>query len=265
MAAVISRRALVGASFCICFDCSAKTPVGGCVIEQQEYEVLGVVTLPNGVAKGVGARRTIPNTPPKPQLTDTSSDYALDRSLAKNALVPLASIFQIRPEFAYADFRNTAYRNSLALIWRPVKKLNEDGVVVLDLPTLTQLLSEKTFGVLLGILAHEFGHGRQLQSGWSQRFRARDEREARQADELHADYLAGYPIRFIEETRYADQLDINDIINWWGSNGGTSHGTGQQRIDALSGGYKYAQYNKFDRSIVKAEKFGADLVFSLLR
>lgn len=173
-----------------------------------------------------------------------SGNRQLDRALAQT-LARLSRTFDVLPGFAY--YRDTDGKNALAT---PEPLLERtDGTVLFGLGMLGMLLDrpEHPDASVVAVCAHEFGHIvgyktgliNQLDPDRNNPFRA----------EQHADYLAGYfaGVRKIERPEFPAVIFATTQRSFGGQTRG-SHGTGEERAEAVVEGFKAAYERRASRS-----------------
>jgi hypothetical protein len=206
----------------------AYAPVQGCCL-RQSMDSLGFAPMGLVDAEGQPER-----------LIETSGDPTLDRYLGR-ALVRIATSFQVRPGFGFID--DSAAENAYAT---PETRIDgTTGTVLMGTNLFHRVMASfDDAGVaVLAVCAHEFGHIYQFGSGWDRTMGAMD--LTVRPVELHADFLAGYFLA----TRKADLPDLNlqgagrliDSLGDTAFNDHGHHGTPQERVAAIEGGYAYGR------------------------
>lgn len=170
----------------------------------------------------------------------------------------LADSFELLPGFGFFD--DSQGENAFATTETLIP--NTRGTVVFGKGLLSRELNSHTWGGLAvaGIMAHEFGHIYQYQSGYYQRLTK--PYSTKKFLELHADYLAGYYLGLkrlrsgeIDIKIFADSLYIMGDTHF---NSRDHHGTPKERMKMMIEGYKKGLAN--DSTIHQAAKLGFNLV-----
>ena len=162
-------------------------------------------------------------------------DFALGEVLAM-----LAGFFNIRPGFGFYD-DSSGYNALAAQVNRVPKTQN---TVVFGLGLLNKFL-DRQHGefAIVAVCAHEFAHILQYETG--EYTRVKNSLPSEYCVELHADFLAGFFMGAFEKARPATRLW--GVGNAWRELGSSdfnkpgTHGTSEQRIRAIEGGYFYFQ------------------------
>jgi hypothetical protein len=186
----------------------------------------------------------------------SSGDRDLDRSIGVS-LTRISDLFTVVAGFGFIN--DAGAPNAYA---SPQSRVpGTDGTVFLGLTLLKQLQKKAPSGVaVMGVLAHEFGHIVQFKSGTHQRLSAG--KTTVRLVELHADFLTGYFAG--KRGKVNPQLDRQALGNAFNAIGDTAinhpkhHGTPQERVFALSKGFRFG-YDQ-DKDIQSAIKTGIEVV-----
>lgn len=165
-----------------------------------------------------------------------SGNRALDRALAQT-LARLARTFNVLPGFAY--YRDQSRPNALAT---PEPLLQRtDGTVLFGLSMLQTLLARPQHpdASIVAVCAHEFGHILGYKTGLIRQLAPNPQKPFRA--EQHADYLAGFfaGLRAIEKPNFPAAVFAITQRSFGGTTRG-SHGTGEERAEAVVHGFKGA-------------------------
>ena len=190
------------------------------------------------------------------RMATSSGDAETDRFLGV-ALVRLVSTFGVSPGFAFFDDGNSpnAFASPDTLVG------SGPGTVMMGMRLFAQMMARRDGGVtVIGICAHEFGHIHQMFNGYRDRLLELD--ATNKPIELHADFLAGYYMA----RRKAEHpgLDLTVLARVLHDGGDTEytnqkhHGTPQERLNALSAGYKFGMEG--DHDIKQAVNAGYQLI-----
>lgn len=150
-------------------------------------------------------------------------------------LAMAARIFRQRPGFGFYD--DGAAPNAYAIDTTAIERTA--GTVAFGRTMLRSQLALDGAGVsVAAICAHEFAHILQFKTHWSYRL-LRD--YPGYCRELHADYLAGYFLRWFEEDRPA--ISLQGVGRAWEDMGPSeftdalTHGTAAMRLASIQQGY----------------------------
>lgn len=163
-------------------------------------------------------------------------DYALAQSLGM-----IAKTFRVHPAFAfYRDGRGQ--ENARATPERLLQ--NADGTVLFGLDLLQELLGRPNHGdaSVVAVCAHEFGHIVSYKNGDIERL-APDPGQPFRAEQ-YADFMSGY----FAGRRKLERHDFPAVVfaTTCRSFGGGNHGTGEQRGEAVQGGFLAAYRDHLD-------------------
>jgi hypothetical protein len=190
------------------------------------------------------------------RIATSSGDAETDRFLGV-ALARLASTFRVSPGFAFFDDGNSpnAFASPETLVG------NGPGTVLMGMRLFSHMMARRDGGItVIGICAHEFGHVHQMSSGYRGRLLALG--QTVKPLELHADFLCGYYMAL----RKADHPDLDlRVLAREVHNGGDTattnpqhHGTPEERLGALSAGFKFGIEG--NRDIAQAADAGFRLI-----
>lgn len=236
-----TRRAFItsvlGSILATGFRCSfAKEAAagGGCVLSEAEFE--SSITLADEALLRSIKNFNVASTPIFNRSGNSEFDQAFGRQLRQ-----MANTFGFRPGFGY--YQDGSSPNAVATPFRRFP--NTDGTVAFGLQLLDMCLKTRGGEVTaLTIAAHEWGHIMQFNQGYRQRI---TQRFPAYCMELHADYLAGF---YLSEYRSKNpRANLQLVGSTWSQMGSGrfndpgSHGTNQQRVDAIEGGFRYRKRN----------------------
>jgi hypothetical protein len=198
-----------------------------------------------------------PNDTTSIRYATSSGDAETDRFLGA-ALVRLANTFRVSPGFAFFD--DGDHPNAFAS--RETLLDNGPGTVMMGMHLFGKLMARVRDGgiTVIAVCAHEFGHVHQMLGGYENEFKALD--KTAKPLELHADFLSGYYLS-LRKTEHPE-LDLNFVggvlYNMGDSdvNSPRHHGTPEERVMALSAGFKYGSEGTHD--IAEAAKVGLAFV-----
>jgi hypothetical protein len=191
------------------------------------------------------------------KIARSSGDGETDRFLG-TALGRLANTFRVSPGFAFYD--DSKGINAVAV--RETLLGNGPGTVLMGMHLFGQLMARVRDGgiTVIAVCAHEFGHIYQLQAGYERELAALD--KTNRPFELHADFLAGYYLALRKaEHPELDLGAVGGVLYALGDTAFTSrqhHGTPDERLGALSAGFKFGTEGSHD--IAEAAKAGFLLV-----
>lgn len=191
------------------------------------------------------------------EMLSTSGNPDLDHSINLE-LTNIANTLNVFPGFGFYDDDDGA--NAFAIDDTVIP--NTKGTVVFGKQLLSDELTRHSSGglAIAGIIAHEFAHIYQYQSGLY-RLLKRSQNSNKRV-ELHADYLAGYYLG-LKRLRNAD-IDIKaflDSLYLKGDthfNSPTHHGSPFERKQVMLEGYKVGLTNNTD--IHQVAEMGVELV-----
>jgi hypothetical protein len=165
-----------------------------------------------------------------------SGDRQLDRALAQS-LAKLSRTWDVLPGFSY--FREPNEPNALATSEALLHR--SDGTVLFGKRLLRELmqLSVHRDAAIVAVCAHEFGHVVQFKRRLRDKLAPDPDQPFR--SEQHADYLAG----FYGGLRKREHADFPAVVfattqRRYGTLTRSSHGTGEQRGQAVLEGFKAA-------------------------
>lgn len=177
-----------------------------------------------------------------PQLIPSCGDRSLDRAIG-TTVSRVSGAFDVYPGFGFMANQVNAFAYPDTLV--PGTR----GTVYFGLPLLERQLRAAPSGVaIMGVIAHEFGHIVQFESGMHSRL-SRGQATVRLV-ELHADYLAGFyaGTRARTNTRLRTD-DLGDAFLSIGDNQFNNrqhHGTPAERVNALTQGFRFGKDNRGD-------------------
>lgn len=204
------------------------------------YWMRGCCLRQSMVSLGIAPRGLVAADSGAEDLVETSGDPTLDKYLGR-ALVRIATTFEVDPGFGFFD--DSQAENAYAT---PETRITGTvGTVLMGSNLFQRVMSSfNDAGVaVLAVCAHEFGHIYQFGSGWDKTLGAMD-RTAKPV-ELHADFMAGYFLA----SRKADLPDLNlqgagrliDSLGDTAYNAPDHHGTPEERVGAIEGGYNFGR------------------------
>ncbi len=159
----------------------------------------------------------------------SSSISGFDEALRLSVLQPLGRMFQVNPKFGYyGDLAYDGKRNALA---------STDGVVLFGTGLLEAMLKAPGGDyAVMAACAHEFAHLKQFETGIHM---AIVKSLPCYCVELHADFMAGFFVRRFRSL--FSGASIQSIGAAWAAwdKESCSHGSRQQRMDALEKGFGY--------------------------
>lgn len=186
-----------------------------------------------------------------------SGNRQLDRALAQT-LARLSRTFDVLPGFAY--YRDSDGENALATPETLLQRT--DGTVLFGLGMLRRLLArpEHPDASIVAVCAHEFGHIVGYKTGLIKQL-APDENDPFRAEQ-HADYLAGFfsGLRKLDRPNFPAVVFATTQQSFGGSNRGT-HGTGEERAEAVVEGFKAA----YERRLSASEGIQQGFQFAMAR
>lgn len=232
------------------------TVLGGTCCSHQAMAQTSGCWVPQGQAQPyfnrVQGRTTMFNSG-REQLEPRSGNRQLDRALAQ-ALGKMSNLFGVLPGFCYYDDGDSA--NALATSEQLLDR--SDGTVMFGLSFLRELLSKPQHGdaSVVAVCAHEYGHI------VSYKYRQYDELKRTGGTfrvEQFADYFAGY----YAGNRKLERPDFPAVVfaTTQQSFGGGSHGTGQQRGEAVQAGFLAA----YQQRLTPVQARAAGLAFCMGR
>lgn len=183
----------------------------------------------------------------------TSSGHAETDRFLGAALARLASTFGVSPGFAFFDDGSSpnAFASSDTLVG------SGPGTVMMGMRLFGQMMARSDGGVtVIGICAHEFGHIHQMFNGYRDKLLARS--TTVRPLELHADFLCGYYMALRKAEH--PNLDLGVLARELHNGGDMAttsrqhHGTPQERLGALSAGFRFATEGRPD--IARAAEAG---------
>ena len=169
-----------------------------------------------------------------------SGDAETDRYLGR-ALGRIAGTFGVSPGFGFYD--DSAGLNALAV--RETLLDNGPGTVLMGMHLFGRLMARVRDGgiTVISVCAHEFGHIYQMKAGYERRLRELD--DTNRPFELHADFLAGYYLALRKaEHPELDLSAVGGVLHSLGDSDFAApdhHGTPEERVGALSAGFKFGQ------------------------
>jgi hypothetical protein len=243
--AVLGLALAAGAAFLRPAHVHATGRVRGCCL-RQSMASLGIEPS-DMVAAGSGSETLI----------GTSGDPTLDKYLGR-ALVRIATTFAVRPGFGFFDDSDS--ENAYAT---PETRIEgTEGTVLMGTNLFHRVMTGfNDAGIaVLAVCAHEFGHIYQFDSGLADKLGALD-RTAKPV-ELHADFMSGYFLA----SRKAELPDLNlqgagRLIDSLGDTAFTApdhHGTPDERVGAIEGGYDYGRRGR--APVATVADAGADFI-----
>jgi hypothetical protein len=179
--------------------------------------------------------RLVASVDAEQRLITSSGDVNLDRYLGR-ALVRLAKLFEVYPDFGFFDDRD--HENALAV--------RDTKTVLFGLQLFHHTLKDFDDGgmAVIAVCAHEFAHIYQYESGYHAKLTSKPWTNVKLA-ELHADYLAGYFL--------AARKAVFPTLNLQGAGalfeklGDTEftarehHGTPEQRLGSIEAGFNFGR------------------------
>lgn len=191
------------------------------------------------------------------QIEPRSGNHALDRALAQT-LAKLSRTYDVLPGFAY--YRDDNRPNALATPQPLLQRT--DGTVLFGLSMLQELLRNPDHpdASIVAVCAHEFGHIVGYKTGLIRHLAPQRNNPFRA--EQHADYLAGFfaGLRKRERASFPAVVFANTQRSFGGVTRGT-HGTGEERAEAVIEGFKAA----FERGISASEGIQQGFQFAMAR
>jgi predicted metalloprotease len=170
----------------------------------------------------------------------------------------IATKFKVNPGFAFYDDHRTPNAFATPRTVLPDSR----GTVLMGMRLFGQCMSNHHDDgmTVIAICAHEFGHLHQMQSDYNARLTRLD--KTVKPVELHADFLAGYFLAGRKEEH--PDLDLHTVGANFDRMGDTDfnspqhHGTAQERIAAITAGYRFGRSGEHD--IDEAARAGVELV-----
>ena len=155
----------------------------------------------------------------------------------------LSTMFGVLPGFAY--FHEKGEPNALATSYDLTKK-RPDGTVLLGLKLLRELLAlqESPDAAVVAVCAHEFAHVVASSSGYIDAQLKPNSESSPFRSEQFADYMAGY----FAGRRKLDRHDFPAAVfaTTTGMYGGSTHGTSEQRSNAVQEGFLCAYLRQLE-------------------
>ncbi len=191
------------------------------------------------------------------ELLRTSGNPDLDRSISLE-LSHVAKSLKVFPGFGFYDDADGP--NAFAIDDSVIP--NTQGTVIFGKQLLSDELTKRSSGglAIAGIIAHEFAHIYQYQSGLD-RVLGRLQK-TNKLIELHADYLAGYYLGLKRLTNSENDIKVFlDALYLRGDthfNSPTHHGTPFERKQVMLEGYKIGLTNNTD--VHQVAEMGMELV-----
>jgi hypothetical protein len=191
------------------------------------------------------------------EILDSSGDTATGHFLGV-ALRRLALTFDVRPGFGFYDDRRAPNAFATPRSVFP----DSNGTVLMGQLLFSQFIRQSNDDgmTIIAICAHEFGHIHQLTRGYYDPLRALDVTD--RPIELHADFLAGYFLA--QRKKDHSDLELGQVGEAFYKMGDTNfnnpkhHGTSDERIAAITGGYQFGRGSSVD--IEAAAKAGFETV-----
>lgn len=156
-------------------------------------------------------------------------------------LVGLSRLFGERPSFEFYDDGDKP--NAKASSRSMPEVAGTKGSVYFGLNMLEGLLKQEGGDMaVFAIAAHEFAHIYQFHNGWAQRIR---QSLPSYYVELHADYLAGFSMAHY--VRAYPAVKVRNVAIVWKAIGSRdfndpgTHGTSEQRLNAIEAGYDFVK------------------------
>lgn len=191
------------------------------------------------------------------EMLSSSGNPELDGSISLE-LAQIARSLNVYPGFGFYDDDDGA--NAFAINETVIP--NTHGTVIFGKQLLSNELTRHSSGglAIAGIIAHEFAHIYQYQSGLYPLLK-RSQKNNKQV-ELHADYLAGYYLGLkrlqnaeIDIKAFLDSLYLKGDTHF---NSPTHHGTPFERKQVMLEGYKIGLTNNTD--VHQVAEMGLELV-----
>lgn len=191
------------------------------------------------------------------RIVRSSGDPETDQFLGRG-LLRIATTLKVDPGFAFYD----DYRSPNAFATPASVLPDTRGTVLKGMRLFSQhMANDGDNGMtVIAICAHEFGHIHQMRSTYQDRLSGLD--ETVKPIELHADFLSGYFLAGRKEEH--PDLDLQTVGATFYRIGDTDfnlpqhHGTPQERIAAITGGYRFGRSKHHD--IDEAARAGLELV-----
>lgn len=175
------------------------------------------------------------------EVASSTGNGMLDRQLALEAN-RLSRLFGFRPGLKIIEAPEAQAANALATTERVVE--GTDGTVLMGRVLVFRELQENRLGwgglAVAGFMAHEFAHIFQFRTEWAARLRERS--HTVEAQELHADFLAGYHLGL--KRREGAAMDIKAfmdgayLVGDFREQSPLHHGTPPERQRAVREGYR---------------------------
>ena len=160
-------------------------------------------------------------------------------------------IFEVQAGLRFIDDDDAP--NAYAMPKSTDQHINDerDGTVLLGRTLLSKELQIRGGSTVSGIMAHEFGHIRQYVNQKRLYTDLTTNQPTQKLAELHADYMAGYYLRYKHETSN-NSMDIAAFKNFiyemgdYAFNDHTHHGTPSDRERAVDGGWACGRYGRLN-------------------
>jgi hypothetical protein len=249
---IVNRRLLLGGAFCsLALSLAGASQavaqsagmVGGCRLCQRAHGPLAVNAA--GVKRSIG------------KIVQSSGDTETDHFLGM-ALGRISGTFGVSPGFGFFDDGSApnAFATGETLVG------NGPGTVLMGMHLFGQLMAHVRDGgiTVISVCAHEFGHIYQMQTGYMEKLSELDRTD--RPVELHADFLAGYYLALRKAEH--PELDLSAVGRVLHAVGDTAvnspehHGTPDERVAALTAGFKFGAEGRHEVS--EAAKAGFLLV-----
>jgi hypothetical protein len=193
------------------------------------------------------------------QVYRSTGDRTLDSQL-DSELKSISGEFKVLPGFLVID--DGRQPNAFATTKTEISGTR--GTVLFGTNLLMKELRAQEWGgtAVAGILAHEFGHIFQYSTPLHQNLAQGQATE--RLVELHADFLAGYYLGLKKRVNGGDIMAFARSIyskGDWNFNSPGHHGTPEERVKSMLGGYKFSLQNGHD--IRTAAAAGVRLVRSI--
>ena len=236
--------AVFTAGFGACGKCHAYksgSRSGGCLLNAEEAEYYISRISPGE-----------PGFDPDVDIIQRSGDAEFDRDLA-HSLGHMAQTFRLLPGFAY--YRDDDGMNALAT--EAIYMRRSVGTILfgLDMREFVIRQTSTPMAAMDATNAHEFGHILQYNRDLIDALAPEDKPPLR-AEQM-ADWLSGYyaAIRKSEDPDYPAQVFIDTQPDFADPPGSRSHGTAEERIAAVSEGFKAYNDRRIDLNAAVDESF----------
>jgi len=200
------------------------------------------------------------------EISGKTGDSKLDRQLSAHAF-DLARDFGVRPGIRIV--LSPANQSQGALATKDTTVPGTQGTVLLGKDLLFRELDQNRRGwgglAIAGVMAHEFAHIFQFDSGYEQRLHKRG--DTVEVIELHADFLAGYHLGLRRQAGakmdIGAAMDLMHSLGDWNESLSDHHGRPRERQRAVREGFRLGVQEA--PTIEEAAEVGAQIARQIAR